>query len=218
MLAHCGTKKVWHWAHKGRRHCDHWWENETEWHRNWKDYFPKEWQEIPSRDPNGELHIADVKTSNGLVIEFQHSKIDLEEALKRTLFHAPIIWVVDGLRRKTDLKQFDRALGYPTYNNKQLEIGRVSSYDCRLVDEWCELGAVIAFDFGRPDLWLMSGKDWACEKGFWYSKKKLIENIINGKKIPHISNVQKNNKGKIIDKTNTVPHSLHNDITSIEST
>ncbi|QBY00516.1 hypothetical protein E2K80_07005 [Rhodophyticola sp. CCM32] len=43
MLARCGTKKVWHWAHRGRRHCDHWWENETEWHRDWKNRFVTDW-------------------------------------------------------------------------------------------------------------------------------------------------------------------------------
>ena len=39
LVAKCGTKKIWHWAHKGRRHCDHWWENETHWHRDWKNCF-----------------------------------------------------------------------------------------------------------------------------------------------------------------------------------
>lgn len=62
MLARCGTKKAWHWAHKGRRHCDHWWENETEWHRDWKNRFLTDWQEVLARDETGELHIADIKT------------------------------------------------------------------------------------------------------------------------------------------------------------
>lgn len=65
VVARCGTKKVWHWAHKGRRHCDHWWENETEWHRDWKNRFVIDWQEVPARDETGELHIADIKTSYG---------------------------------------------------------------------------------------------------------------------------------------------------------
>ena len=79
MLARCGSKKVWHWAHKGRRHYDHWWENETEWHRNWKNIFPTDWQEVPARDGTGELHIADIKTPHSLVLEFQHSAIKLDE-------------------------------------------------------------------------------------------------------------------------------------------
>ena len=45
-IAKCGEKNIWHWAHKGKRKCDHWWENETEWHRNWKNQFPVECQEF----------------------------------------------------------------------------------------------------------------------------------------------------------------------------
>lgn len=68
MLAKCGRVKVWHWAHKGNPPCDPWWESETEWHREWKDRFPKEWQEITHIDPiSGEQHIADVKNPFGQI-------------------------------------------------------------------------------------------------------------------------------------------------------
>lgn len=61
LIAKCGEVNVNHWAHKGRRNCDPWWENESEWHRAWKDKFPIEWQEIIQHDNSGEKHIADVK-------------------------------------------------------------------------------------------------------------------------------------------------------------
>ena len=96
LIAKCGTQKIWHWAHKGKRNCDHWWENETQWHRDWKDYFPKEWQEVVHLSEDGEKHIADVKTPNGLVIEFQHSAISAEEKLSRETFYKNMIWVVMG--------------------------------------------------------------------------------------------------------------------------
>jgi competence CoiA-like predicted nuclease len=84
LIAKCGERKVNHWAHKGERNCDTWWENETEWHRAWKSNFPNEWQEVILTDEtNGEKHIADIRTSNGLVIEFQHSYIDPTERIKR---------------------------------------------------------------------------------------------------------------------------------------
>jgi hypothetical protein len=67
MIAKCGRVKIWHWAHKSKLSCDPWWENETEWHRAWKNNFPAEWQEISNIDPvTGEKHIADVKTPYGL--------------------------------------------------------------------------------------------------------------------------------------------------------
>ena len=78
LVAKCGEIKVHHWSHK-KKCDDHWWENETEWHRNWKNKFPKEWQEIIQRDESGEKHIADVKTGSGWSIEFQHSPISKEE-------------------------------------------------------------------------------------------------------------------------------------------
>ena len=40
LVARCGNYRVNHWAHKGTRNCDTWWENETEWHRSWKNNFP----------------------------------------------------------------------------------------------------------------------------------------------------------------------------------
>ena len=105
LIAKCGEVYAHHWAHK-KKCDDHWWENETEWHRNWKNQFPKEWQEVIHRDESGEKHIADVKTSEGWAIEFQHSYLKPEERRSRNNFYNKLIWVVDGTRRKTDAKQF----------------------------------------------------------------------------------------------------------------
>ena len=106
MVAKCGDQKVWHWAHKGRRKCDHWWENETQWHRDWKDKFPKEWQEIIHVAENGEKHIADVKTDKGLVIEFQRSSITREEIEAGLNFYQNMIWIIDTTRIKRNHDEF----------------------------------------------------------------------------------------------------------------
>lgn len=96
-LAKCGTKIVHHWAHKSLKNCDPWWENETEWHREWKNHFPIEWQEIIHYDEKtGEKHIADVKTEKGLVIEFQNSPMSIEELNSREDFYKKMIWIVNG--------------------------------------------------------------------------------------------------------------------------
>ena len=108
MLAKCGDLKVWHWAHKSKRVCDHWWESETEWHRAWKDTFPKEWQEVVQYAEDGEKHIADIRTPDGFVIEFQHSSIKAEEKLAREQFYKNMVWVVDGKRAKSDFPRFDK--------------------------------------------------------------------------------------------------------------
>ncbi len=110
-VSKCGDAKVWHWAHKNKLSCDIWWENETEWHRVWKNHFPTEWQEISHSDPlTGEKHIADIKTENGLVIEFQHSAIQPTEMKSREAFYKNMIWVVDGTRLKRDYPRFHKGL------------------------------------------------------------------------------------------------------------
>lgn len=96
-IAKCGSQLTWHWSHKGRRHCDPWWENETEWHRAWKAYFPDHMHEVVHFDEmTGEKHIADLKTDRGLVIEIQHSAMPVEELEAREAFYKNMIWIVDG--------------------------------------------------------------------------------------------------------------------------
>ncbi|MCP5468868.1 MAG: hypothetical protein H7A32_06330, partial [Deltaproteobacteria bacterium] len=135
MTAKCGEIKAWHWAHRGKRDCDPWWENETEWHRNWKDQFPLEWQEVIQYAANGEKHIADVKTEQGWVIEFQHSRIDPDERRSRNGFYEKLAWVVDGTRLQRDIKQFDRAWGNGSLIGKNTGIRVVNKEICAILKE-----------------------------------------------------------------------------------
>jgi competence protein CoiA len=96
MLSKCGTKVLWHWAHYGRKHCDPWWENETEWHRSWKACFPEDWREQVHFDGRGEKHVADVKTPAGTVLEFQNSAMSPQELQAREQFYGNMLWIVNG--------------------------------------------------------------------------------------------------------------------------
>lgn len=97
VIAKCGNIKIHHWAHKGKRNCDIWWENETEWHREWKNEFPKEWQEVIQVDKNGEKHRADVLNPiKNLTIEFQNSPINIDELRSRECFYEKMIWVINA--------------------------------------------------------------------------------------------------------------------------
>lgn len=103
VMSKCGKKIVWHWAHTSQKHCDSWWENETQWHRDWKSYYPDEWQESVQFDPdNGEKHIADIKIDSGLVIEFQNSPLVSEELEQREKFYRNMVWVVNGEKFRKD--------------------------------------------------------------------------------------------------------------------
>lgn len=164
----CGELRVRHWAHRGLHHCDHWWEGETEWHLAWKNRFPAEWQEIVQRAENGERHIADVKTSQGCVIEFQHSYLQANERRSREAFYRPMNWVANGLRRTRDKPSF-----YNTLQERQLVRLRplrflVSATECALLRDWANSRAGVFFDFGvtqedigwfgMPVLWHLSPK------------------------------------------------------------
>ncbi len=154
MVAKCGEVKIWHWAHKGLRACDPWWENETEWHRAWKGRFPESWQEVVHRADNGEKHIADVRTDQGWAIEFQHSHINPEERRSRDTFYRKLVWVVNGTRRKRDSAQFLNALsrGTPIGSNSSIRIP--FSNECVLLREWVVCHAPVFLDFGVDhELW-----------------------------------------------------------------
>lgn len=106
-IAKCGNVRIKHWAHKSNLSCDHWWENQTEWHRAWKNHFPLEWQEVRHTDfASGERHIADIKTVSGLIIEFQYSAISSEEVQSREKFYKNMVWVVNGTRLKNNYPHF----------------------------------------------------------------------------------------------------------------
>jgi hypothetical protein len=157
-VAHCGSEKIWHWKHKSRRRCDPWWENETQWHRDWKNQFPEDWQETVHFDDNGEKHIADVKTERGWVLEFQHSRLEPEERQSRNAFYCPkLIWVVDALRRKTDLTQFEEMMSRASWVGGPGPFRTAPPHNCRLVREWSGSDAQILFDFGpnRALFWMV---------------------------------------------------------------
>lgn len=96
MVAKCGPRIIHHWAHRGRRDCDPWWENETEWHREWKNRFPEACREISHTSPNGEIHRADIRTPTGIYIEVQHSSMTDAERESREAFYQNLVWVIDG--------------------------------------------------------------------------------------------------------------------------
>ena len=164
LIAKCGEIKVHHWAHKGNRNCDPWWETETEWHRSWKNKFPVEWQEVVHHADNDEKHIADVKTPTGWILEFQHSYLKPEERRSRDAFYSKLIWVVYGARRKNDIPKFNEArkkglvlVSHPPFQTVMIRFPE----ECRIIRDWRNSTAPVLFDFQQvngvehPMLWLL---------------------------------------------------------------
>lgn len=147
LIAKCGVFKINHWAHKGVRNCDPWWENETEWHRAWKSKFPESWQEIAHVDSlTHEKHIADVKTEHGAVIEFQHSSIHSKERELREKFYKKMVWVVDGTRLTRDYPRFCKAKNeFRATQSKGIFI--IDFPDECFPSSWLQSSVPVIFDF-----------------------------------------------------------------------
>jgi competence protein CoiA len=150
MIAKCGDVRVPHWAHRAIRTCDRWWEPETEWHRAWKNQFPKAWQEIIHQSEAGYRHVADVKIESGVVIEFQHSHLHREERESREKFYQKMVWVVDGLRRERDGPRF-----FASLNKRFLFLLKAKpltfslpSNEGALLRDWVDSRNPVFFDFG----------------------------------------------------------------------
>ena len=155
VVSRCGEVRLWHWAHKAIRNCDSWWEGETEWHRSWKDQYPTEWQEVVHQSESGEKHIADIRTQNGWVIEFQHSYINPDERRSREEFYKKLIWIVDGKRRSRDADRFFQVLGDGDGPNRSWPELRMPFPEGALFRDWISSDAPVFFDFGGDLLWLL---------------------------------------------------------------
>jgi competence protein CoiA len=152
VIAKCGDHRVWHWAHRGVRVCDPWWEPETEWHRAWKNEFPADWQEAIQFAQTSEKHVADVKTQSGMVIEFQHSFLKTEERMSREAFYRKMVWVVDGRRRKRDAAQLFKCIG-PCVSDHPPFILYVAHHEeeCALLRDWNSSPVPVYFDLGTKE-------------------------------------------------------------------
>ncbi|WP_095590273.1 competence protein CoiA [Actibacterium ureilyticum] len=191
VVARCGKVRVWHWAHKSTRHCDHWWKAEKQWHRDWKNLFPNEWQEQGRRDASGELHIADVLTPQGLALEFQHSAIGREEVERRTAFHQEICWVVDGMRLESTIKQFKNALAHARLSNSRgASVYEVYYYDSRSLKRWRGLNAPVVIDFGIEDVWVIGRSLENSALMYTLKKTALVEQFQSGNRPPPVQITQ----------------------------
>lgn len=152
VTAVCGEQRIWHWRHRTKKTCDRWWEPETEWHRAWKEKFPRNWQEVFLPDhQTGEKHMADVRTAHGMVIEFQHSHIDPSERIARERFYQNMVWVVDGTRLKRTYPRFQKNL------DSFRRLNRAGFFCTSFADEcfptsWLESSVPVIFDFLGAEL------------------------------------------------------------------
>jgi hypothetical protein len=157
MVAKCGEYRVWHWSHLKTRTCDHWWESQTEWHRAWKNHFPKSWQEFIHQSDAGKKHFADVKTESGVVLEFQYSHIQPQERQSREMFYQKMVWVVCGVRLKRDRAKFFGCVDLAAVIKQEPLIVSVGWKEGALLRDWGGSRVPVYFDFpDMPFLWRLN--------------------------------------------------------------
>jgi len=94
VQAKTGDIKAHHFAHL-YKDCGYFnYKGMSKWHTEWQNLFNVDQREVRMQK-NGKTHIADICNSNGIVIEFQHSSISLENKQSRDEFYDKLIWVVD---------------------------------------------------------------------------------------------------------------------------
>lgn len=177
VIAKCGQFKIHHWAHKSLKQCDPWWENETDWHRQWKSYFPVSNQEVIFISPTGEKHIADIYLPDKkCVIEVQSYQIKPEEMKSREDFYNVMIWVVNGCKNEFDKYYFHLSVHEAHTNDKLLRkinwVGR-----SKLIARWSNTTKHVYFDFGESVLWHLIEFDTKSKQGLVkaYYKQNFIK-------------------------------------------
>jgi hypothetical protein len=190
MISKCGQHKLWHWAHKSRINCDPWWEPETEWHRQWKNHFPADWQEIIQFDPvSNEKHIADVKTIHDQVIEFQHSPMKPDELRSREAFYKNMVWIVDGCRGFSDATYFNLGLCERIDPENGPTIFPFHWYGrSKLIENWIAATCPVFLDFGHNVAWRLVSYDRVKKLGIVgpIEKEDLVKILLEGTPVARI--------------------------------
>ena len=97
VIPKCGKLVAPHFAHKSKSECaSEQYDRKTPWHYKWQNKIinPKPGVNVEVRIKGEYLKIADVVTPSGIIIEFQHSPLTLEERLLRESHYKNMVWVI----------------------------------------------------------------------------------------------------------------------------
>jgi competence CoiA-like predicted nuclease len=170
VIPKCGNINIWHFAHKHNINCDDWFGNETRWHREWKNKFDKELQEVIIQKENNK-HIADIHFKT-MTIELQNSLISSNEILERESFYNNMLWIINGESFSNNFNLRKRDKNYYTFRWKWSRKSWVNSTKLKLID----------FDFNSDKIFVIKKiyfTKYCGGWGYFMSKKDLIYNFLN---------------------------------------
>lgn len=162
MIAKCGNIKIHHWAHKSSKNCDPWWENESDWHRKWKNLVHKDFRENVI-EKNGIKHRADIQLLFEVIIEFQKSPLSLDERLEREIFYENMVWVIHFPRDKI-LEINDRKMYTKLFGDYYVKVKNFSKGFCRPPHP-----CPIFLDFDNGEMfWIKEFDDYDNMRARWF--------------------------------------------------
>jgi hypothetical protein len=191
VISKCGEINVWYWSHVKDENCDNWHEPETFWHMHWKMTFGKEKTEIIIKKKD-KKHIADVLTTNNVVIELQNSPIQKSTIREREEFYGErMLWLLNGLEFKKNLtpKKYWDDIRYEIFEDNPKELVKLImgpdiekgvngeffnwKYPRR---SWIDVQRPVFIDLGGETIFkVKEGMGTKQIRGKYYSKKKFLE-------------------------------------------
>ena len=120
------------------------------------------------------------------MIEFQRSRIAIEELRSRETFYRNMIWIVDGDRGSLDPDYFRMGLSRDPIQLNPLGYAVQWWGPSHLLRNWSEASAPVFLDFGDGNLWRMGGFDVNTRIGHLYpiQAEWLVEACKSGQTIP----------------------------------
>ena len=184
-----------HWSHKSLNDCDSWYEPITAWHIEWQNQFPENNREVYIADnKTNEIHRADIMLDNGLVIEIQHSSIDIDKVKQRESFYNSrkgLIWVLDGssLAKQSTLsykfvkKEFTFYLTIPDYldsvDNYSLDNYRMAIHENGFPRKIIENNELLDWQIQNGSYYILSFKTENSIKEYELLLKDILYNTAN---------------------------------------
>lgn len=191
VISKCGSIKIWHWAHQREENCDSWHEPETNWHLHWKLSFGIEnTEQIIIK--GGKRHIADILTTNKIVIELQNSPIKKETIREREEFYGDrMLWLINGAKFKENLvsKKYWKDPRYDEYQNdakklvKLMQEAKIPKRKNEIFfkwknprKSWNDTQRPVFIDFGGKNILMVKeGMGTTQIRGTYILKKKFLE-------------------------------------------